>query len=159
MTTSDNRSAAHAHGRANPLDADAATRALTPLPAGWRRLFFVELPLVAVTLALWLLAPATYLHDTVGIAAPGAPEILLLRLYAGTVASLVFGFYAWLLWQPTVHRPTFRAFQACLGAGDVAVVAASLAHWPHATNHTLLAAQIGMATLWGAVRGGYLLRA
>lgn len=132
--------------------------AIAALPNGWRRLFTVELPLVAVTLALWLIAPTIYLHDTLGIARPGASEVLLLRLYAGTVGSLVFAFYAWLLWQKTVHGPTFRAFQVCLGLGDVAVVAASAAHWSSATAHGPLTAQIAMAALWGVLRGVFLLR-
>lgn len=128
------------------------------LSSGWRKVFFMELPLVLITLALWLIAPITYLRDTVGIARPGPPEVLLLRLYAGTVGSLVFGFYAWLLSRRDVHLPTFRAFQVCLLAGDVAMIAASVAHWPHATQHALLAGQIGLAALWGCVRCGYLLR-
>ncbi len=132
--------------------------AMAPLPRRWRAVFSLELPLVAITLALWLAAPETYLRDTVGIAQPGAAEVLLLRLYAGTVASLVFGFYAWMLAQSRVHGPTFRAFQVCLGVGDVALVAASLAHWSHAAQHTMLATQIAMATLWGVVRTVFLLR-
>jgi hypothetical protein len=95
---------------------------------------------------------------TVGIASPGAAEVLLLRLYAGTVASLVFGFYAWLLSRPAVHVPTFRAFQACLGLGDVFIVAASLAHLSTSTRPGMLGVQIGMATLWGIVRVVYLSR-
>jgi hypothetical protein len=126
------------------------------LPRGWRTTFRVEIPLVAVTLAYWLAAPEDYLRTTLAIAAPGPPEVLLLRLYAGTVGSLVLGFYAWLLWQPLVHRPTFRAFQASLGFGDVAIVVASVVHWPHTQEHTMLAVQIGMAAAWGMVRVGYL---
>ena len=133
-------------------------RSVVPLPAGWRQVFWVEIPLVALTLVLWLAAPETYLRDTVGIAAPGPAEVFLLRLYAGTVGSLVFGFYAWLLWQKAVHVPTFRAFQVWLGVGDVAMVVGAALYWSHASRHDLLATQIGLATLWGGLRGWYLWR-
>ncbi len=129
-----------------------------PLPRFWRRLFLVELPLVLSALGLWLAAPTTYLRDTVGIAQPGPPEVLLLRLYAGTVGSLVLGFYGWLLLQRSVHLPTFRAFQVCLGVGDLAIFAAGVAHWPATDRHDLLAVQMGMAALWGVVRSVYVLR-
>lgn len=132
---------------------------LAPLPSGWRRLFWIEIPLVAGTLLLWLLAPERYLHDTLGIATPGPAEVLLLRLYAGSVGSLVLCFYAWWLAQRVVHRPAFRAFQVCLGLGDLAIVAASLLHWPHAVEHGMLAVQIGMALLWGGLRTGFVLAA
>ena len=135
-----------------------AAVSIAPLPRSWRVTFVVELPLVLGTLAFWLAAPATYLRDTVGIAAPGAAEILLLRLYAGTVGSLVFGFYAWLLAQKAVHVATFRAFQASLGLGDVAIVLASLAAWSDSERHDMLGIQIGMATLWGIIRLVFLIR-
>src|SRR5690349_18867925 len=104
----------------------ASLDGMAPLPRAWRIVFAIELPLVLGTVVFWTVAPRAYLADTVGIASPGAADVLLLRLYAGTVASLVFGFYAWMLSRRAVHVPTFRAFQVCLGLGDVFIVAAGL---------------------------------
>jgi hypothetical protein len=131
---------------------------VTPLPRFWRGLFFIEIPLVAFTLALWVFQPDTYLHDAIGITTPGEAERFLLRLSAGTVASLILAFYGWLLIQPTVHLPTFRAYQVCLGIGDVFIIAASLMYWPANQQHDALIAQIAMACFWGLIRIIFLIR-
>jgi hypothetical protein len=130
---------------------------LGALPRGWRLLFAVELPLVAGTLLYWLAAPDDYLETAIGVSSPGAPERLLLRLYAGTVGALVFGFYAWLLAQRRLHLPSFYAFQWALAAGDLAIIAASLGYWASAGGRAALALQIAMAALWGALRVAFLL--
>jgi hypothetical protein len=130
---------------------------IKPIPQLWRGIFSIEIPLVVFALGSWLFQPETYLRYTIGITAPGEAEIFLLRLYAGTIASLVFGFYAWLLLQPAVHMPTFRAFQVCLAAGDVFIIAASLAFWSANQRHDTLLLQMGMAALWGIVRVVFLL--
>ncbi len=135
-----------------------ADAGVAPLPRAWRLVFAVEIPLVAGTVVYWLVAPATYLHDAVGVAAPRPPDVLLLRLYAGSVASLALVFYTWLLAQPRVHQATFRAFQVCLGVGDAAIVAASLAYWAAASDRRLLAAQLGMAAFWGMVRAVFVVQ-
>ena len=131
---------------------------VAPLARGWRTLFAVEIPLVAGAVLFWLLAPTAYLRDVVGVAAPGPAEVQLLRLYAGSVASLALGFYAWLLTQPAVHTATFRAFQVCLGVGDAAIIAASLARGDAVSHSHLPAAQIGMAASWLVVRVVYVCR-
>jgi hypothetical protein len=118
----------------------------------------VELPLVGGTLALWLVAPETCLRDALGIPAPGAPEILLLRMNAATTGSLVFVLYAWLLTRDRVHHATFRAFQACLGIGDLLIVLASVFGFGTSSRPAVPATQLGLAAGWGLVRIRYLLR-
>lgn len=129
-----------------------------PLSRAWRAIFAVEIPVTAVAVGIWLASPATYLHGMLGMTASGPPELLLLRLYAATVGSLVIGFYTWLLAQKAVHMPTFRAFQVCLGAGDVAMILATVLAWPTQAPHDMLAMQIGLAALWGTIRAVFWLQ-
>ncbi len=136
----------------------SAHETIAPLPRFWRWLFLIEIPLTAVTLAIWIVQPHVYLHDMIGITAPQDAELFLLRLYAGSVTSLVLSFYFWLLLKPTVHLPTFRVYQICLGIGDVFVVAASLAYWSTARIQPGLILQIVLALFWGSLRIVFLIR-
>ena len=130
---------------------------MAPLPRPWRAIFALEIPLTVVVVVIWIATPATYLKETLDLTA-GPTELLLLRLYAGIVGSLVIGFYTWLLAQKAVHMPTFRAFQVSLGAGDVAIIAASVLAWPPQPTHGMLFLQIGTAAFWGIVRAVFWLR-
>lgn len=128
-----------------------------PLPPAWPRTFAVEIPLVGGTLVYWILQPRAFLADALGLTDAGIPVLALLYFYASATASLVFWFYARLLWRPAVHWPTFRLYQEALLVGDVALVLA----WIYALTQAPIPrgpglASVGMATLWGAVRVGFL---
>lgn len=131
--------------------------ATVPLPRIWRILFLLELPLVAATVAWWLLQPRGYLDATLGPGAGGA--VPLVYLYAGVVFTTVVYFYARVLLRPEVHLPTFRAYQEALLLGDVWIVVVGLWTLAQGVGTPEVAfASIAMATLWGTLRGVYLLR-
>jgi len=129
------------------------------IPRGWWLLFCTELPLVAGTLVYWVVAPDAFLTESIGIAAPGAPERYLLHLYGGVVGTLVLWFYGRVLLAPRLHLPTFRRLQEALGIGDVVIVGLGLQAWGALdAAPAMLAAQIGMAGLWGMVRVAFLIK-
>ncbi len=129
------------------------------IPRGWWRLFCVELPIVAGTLAYWLIDPDAFLTGSMGVTDPGPPERYLLTMYAGVVGSLVFWFYARLLLTRPIDLRTFRLFQEALLLGDGLIVGATL--WLSGdvdVQPAMATAQMGMASFWGAVRAVFLAR-
>lgn len=126
------------------------------LGQGWWRLFAVELPIVAGTVGYWLVAPEAFLRDAFGLQAQPA-SVLLVWQYAASVASMVLWLYGRLLFARTLNLAAFWLYQEALLVGDVGVVAVMTAGLvrgllPQATA----GAALGMALLWGAIRGVWL---
>ncbi|MDB4928761.1 MAG: hypothetical protein JWM10_1245 [Myxococcaceae bacterium] len=129
------------------------------LPAAWRKLFLLELPLVLGTVVFGVLAPRRFLSDAFGLRAADGPTLTLHFSYLGVVGTMVFWFYARLLLAADFHLPTFRRYQEALLLGDVAVVVT----WTHAMSSAArvwggAVAGIALASVWGAVRLVFLLR-
>lgn len=138
---------------ANPAGAAAAPREV--LGSGWWRLFAVELPIVAASTLYWLLAPETFLRDAFALHAEPASALLVWQ-YAASVASMVLWLYGRLLFAPTLHLPTFRLYQEALLVGDVGIVAVTAIGLAQGILPTMAFAALGMATLWGAIRGFWI---
>ncbi len=135
-----------------------APDAAPTLSLGWWRVFALELPIVAATCAYWLFDPRGFLGSLYGLdpAPPGA--VGLLYSYAASVGSMVLWLYARLLFAPTIDRLAFRRYQEALLVGDVGVVAATLALGQLQPLSGDGFAALGMATLWGSIRGFWLLQ-
>lgn len=128
-----------------------------PLPPAWRRLFGLEIPLVAGTVLYWLLTPEAFVADALGLLDPRPEVLVLLFSYVSVTTSMVLWLYARLLARPAVHWPTFRLYQEALLVGDVGVVLTwgwALAAAPIPRGPAL--ASMAMATLWGCVRLAFL---
>ena len=132
---------------------------LSPLPAFWRRVFWVELPIVALTVLYWIVDPHGFLKQTFAIDPAPQGAVFLLWAYAAAVFTLVFYFYARMLYFPVVHVPTFRAYQEGLLLGDVLIVIIyAWAALSGTVNAATAWASVGMAMFWGTVRVVFLVR-
>lgn len=126
------------------------------LGLGWWRLFAVELPIVAGTVGYWLVAPEAFLRDAFGLAAQPASALFVWQ-YAASVASMVLWLYGRLLFARTLNLAAFWLYQEALLVGDVGVVAVMTAGLLRGLLPTgTAAAALGMALLWGTIRGVWL---
>lgn len=117
----------------------------------WRWIFWVEIPLMSITVLYWLLLPYHYLRKILGMINPGRAERLLLTLYAGTTLTLV-SYYAFILVKIPLQDLVFLVFQVVLLAGDVIIVIASTVYAVTTSWNWPLLTQIVMAAIWGIYR-------
>lgn len=125
------------------------------MPSVWRWIFWVEIPLMSLTILYWLALPYHYLKSVIGMTNPGRAERFLLVLYAGTTFTLAT-YYAFILVEIPLNDLVFLVFQLVLLVGDVVIVVASTIYmittfwsWP-------LIAQVIMALIWGIYRVVFL---
>lgn len=137
----------------------SARSELVALPRAWKTTFWLEIPIVGLTVIYWFMSPSAFLADTFGIEAASTNQVLVLYSYASVVATMVFWFYLRLLLQQKVHLPTFRLYQEALFIGDVGIVAIWFYGWwfEHLATAPALGG-LGMALFWGSVRLLFLRR-
>lgn len=125
----------------------------------WRWVFALEIPLTGGAIAYWVSAPGHYLGTTLGMESLNSGHTFLLMSYAATVFSMVVYLYARLLMQMVIELRSFRHYQEALLVGDVLLVSAFI--WGIVNGIVpadKAAPAIGMATLWGSIRGWFLVR-
>lgn len=136
------------------------------MPTVWQCIFWVEIPLVGISVFYWLFFGNHYLTNVIGVVKAGPPERFLLALYAGVTGTMVCAYYAFLLAVVEPTDLTFLVYQVVLLAGDVFIVICSLIYaamtrfrvdldGTEKINWGLIA-QIVMAFVWGAARVGFL---
>lgn len=132
---------------------------MTPLVSvGWRRTFAVEVPICLATAAFWLFAPGDFTALAFGV--PGSPGVnLLVWQLAGVLVSILGWTYGRWLFSGQVELRPFRFLQEGLLLGDVFLVAEGfVALGLPGASPASAAAQIFLATFWGAVRVVFLWR-
>lgn len=121
----------------------------------WRGVFWVEIPLMVLTVAYWLILPYHYLRTVLGMDNPGRPERFLLTLYAGVTLTLA-GYYAFILVEIPLNDLVFLVYQLVLLVGDVIIVGVSSLYMFTTKFNWMLLMQTFMAMAWGSYRVVFL---
>lgn len=131
----------------------------TEISPRWLGIFRLEIPLCAVTVAYWLLAPDHYLERMFGSAGVDASERYLLWQAGSAVLSMFVWFYGRVLFSRTVHLRTFRFLQEGMTIGDLGVLALSAYLAVVGRPDTgMLVSQVVLAAFWGCLRVVFLLQ-
>lgn len=125
------------------------------MPSAWRWIFWVEIPLMTLTVLYWLIRPIHYLRNIVGIGTPTQADRFLLTLYAGVTLTLA-GYYAFLLAEVPLTDLTFLVFEVVLLFGDLFIIGATIVYMKKVIWNWGLVTQVIMAFLWGAYRVVFL---